>query len=69
MLLAQGYLKMMKYHLTGLNVDVRLDNYNHCSFQQQPLIFPGESGMLTPQQHLHHRVLPVVPLPAVALPS
>ena len=67
MLLAQDYSKMVKY-LTGLNVDV-YHNYNHGSFQQQPLTFPGERGMLTPQQHLRHRALPVVPPPPVALPS
>ena len=63
MLLAQDYSKMVKY-LTGLNVDV-YHNYNHGSFQQQPLTFPEERGMLTPQQHQ----LPVVPPPPVPLPS
>ena len=65
--LAQDYPKMMKY-LIGLNVDV-CHNYNHGSSQQQPLIFPEERGMLTSQQHLRHRVLPVVPPPPVPLPS
>ena len=62
MLLAQNYSKMMKY-LASLNVDV-FHNYNHGSFQQQPLIVPGVRGMLIPQQHL----LPVAPPPPVALP-
>ena len=59
-LLAQDYPKMVEY-LTGLNID----NYNHGSFQQQPLIFPGQRGMLTPQQHQ----LPVIHPPPVALPT
>ena len=60
MLLAEDYPKI----LASLSVDA-FHNYNHDSFQQQPLIFPGERGMLTPQQHQ----LPVIHPPAVALPT